>query len=83
MVPDGFADDGFEVGDGAGDGMRGWLAWLDSGGADGKLQLGPYARVFEGVVEEGAHGDGCGVGAGDYCFFFCQHLLSVSGKDSI
>lgn len=71
MVADGFADDGFEVGDGAGDGVGEGLAWLDTGGiggaADGRLELGPDARVFEGVVEEGAHGDGGCVCAGDYC----------------
>lgn len=66
MVADGLADDGFEVGDGAGDGVRGGLARFDVGGTDGGLQLGPDARVFEGVVEESAHGDGGCVGARDY-----------------
>ena len=64
MVAQRLADDGLEVGEGAGLGVGGGLEGGE-GGADFGLELGPDAGVLEAEVEEGAHGDGGCVGAGD------------------
>lgn len=65
MVAEGFFDDGFEVGERASFGVGGGF----EGGEDGTdfgLEFGVDAGGLEDVVEEGAHGDGCCVGARDH-----------------
>lgn len=64
MEADRLADDGLEVGDGLGDGVRAGRVARGLG-ADGGDELLPDALVLEAVVEEGLEVDGSCVRAGD------------------